>query len=179
MIRKGGCRVLPTRHYYEKVYWNITDWLLDDIIIWKRFEGILCSRWTFFKRYMNKLWTPKSEKYKGNKGKIRIFYGIPEKSWQWPENEYNNLHQRESDQRRWHPPIRELSFFIDTTSLLIVFLYPLSSYIYFCQEPQDVRPGAFGILLLMEHKMFCQEFFICKNVTARNAGSSCCLWPVS
>ena len=73
------------------------------------------------------------------------------------------------------PTDRVAVFFIDMVSLLIVFLYPLSSYIYFCQEPQDVRPGAFGILLLMEHKMFCQEFFICKNVTAQNAASSSCL----
>ena len=57
------------------------------------------------------------------------------------------------------PTDRVAVFFIDMVSLLIVFLYPLSSYIYFCQESQDVRPGAFGILLLMEHKMFCQELF--------------------
>lgn len=61
--------------------------------------------------------------------------------------------------KKMAPTDRVAVFFIDMVSLLIVFLYPLSSYIYFCQEPQDVRPGAFGILLLMEHKMFCQELF--------------------
>ena len=34
------------------------------------------------------------------------------------------------------PTDRVAVFFIDMVSLLIVFLYPLSSYIYFCQEPR-------------------------------------------
>ena len=41
---KGGCRVLLTRHYYEKVYSKVlADWhlLFDGFIIWKRNEGIM------------------------------------------------------------------------------------------------------------------------------------------